>query len=389
MCKKICLISVCFLACICNTAVAGRAWVNTPIKIDGQSIYGESCALAMRSDGTWPVVSYSMGSEGRTAALTPVGWQAGPSAVQLNGGRISAATSPGGAAAFAYSNGAVVMLGQTGWATSYYASGITNNYGSPSVAFKNTNTPAVLYMNQNVTPAGPGLTLASLNGPGWSQDTLRNGAGPSYQSQAFALAFDSYNQANVAFLNGSRLMFGLKGAMTQNQWSFNTIDQYDVRPDPFQIDMTIGSGDIPWIAYTQQNYLQYATYDVQQQNWIHGILGQSSGLAPGSFSMASDGTGGVGVAYVGLNDMLTFAYNDGSGFWTYDAGIAQVSGYRNVALEFDAHNNPVICYTNSSGQLSLAYDPFMVPEPASSAIIALGAALIASKRKFIRRGGRC
>jgi hypothetical protein len=389
VCKKICLISVCFLACVCNIAVAERTWVNTPIKIDGQPIFsGQDCALAMRSDGTWPVVSYSM-PEGRTVALTPAGWQAGPVVGPLNGYGISAATSPDGTAAFAYSNGAVMMLRQTGWSMSYY--GVvapTAGYAGPgpSIAFKNNNIPAVLYRGQDDTQA-PCLTLASFNGSGWSQDKLGNSNNPSFQSQAYTLAFDSYNQANVAFVNGNQLMFGLKGALTQNQWSFNSIDQYNVHPDTYQIDMAIGAGDIPWIAYTQQRYVQYATYDVQQQNWIHGILGQSFGSGPGILSMASDDTGGIGVAYIGLNDMLTFAYNDGSGFWTYDAGIAQVS-YRSLALEFDAHNNPVICYTNSSGQLSLAYDPVTVPEPASAAIIALGAALTASKRKFIRRGGR-
>lgn len=386
--KGICFISACFLGCICNVAVAGDTWITTPILINGQPVFSSpSCALAMRSDRTWPVVSYSNGSQAQTAALTPVGWQPGPTVGQLNTYNISAATSNNGTAAFVYENGAVLMLGQTGWSTSYYST--STNYSSisgPSIAFKNNN-PGVLYVAGPEAAGGPGLTLASFNGSGWSQDKLGNTQYPLFMSSAFGLAFDSYNQANVAFLNGSQLMYGLKGALTQNQWSFNRIDQSSVHPDPFNIEVAIGAGDIPWIAYTQQSYLRYATYNVQQQSWVSGLIGQSLGLEPGSFSMASDGTGGIGIAYISTGNMLTFAYNNGSGFWTYD-GIAQTSGYRNVALEFDAHNNPVICYTNSSGQLSLAYDPLMIPEPASSAIIALGAALIASKRKFIRRGGR-
>jgi hypothetical protein len=379
--KGICFISACFLCCICNAAVAGDTWVITPILINGQPIYSSQyCALAMRSDGTWPVVSYSMGPDGRTAALTPVGWQAGPAVGQLRDG-IGAATSNNGTAAFAYSNGAVMMLGQTGWSTSYY--GTSNSGPSISIAFKN-NDPAVLYLNPGLA-GGAALTLASFNGSGWSQDKLGNTQYPSFISPVYGLAFDSYNQTNVAFVNGSQLMYGLKGAMTQDQWSFSRID--NVHPDPYNLDVAIGAGDIPWIAYTQSNYLRYATYDVQQQSWVNGVIGQTLGLEAGSLSMASDGTGGIGIAYVGTDNMLTFAYNNGSGFWTYNS-IAQTSGYHDVALEFDAHNDPVICYTNSSGQLSLAYDPFMIPEPASSAIIALGAALIASKRKFIRRGGR-
>jgi hypothetical protein len=383
MYQKICLISACFLGCICSAAVAGDTWTITPILIDGQPVLGsQTCALAMRSDRTWPVVSYSMsvagGTEDRTAALTPVGWQAGPTTA---GGNIGAATSNNGTAAFTYGNGAVLMLGQTGWSTSY------NSYGSirPSIAFQNNNNPAVLCTGGAAGASGF-LTLALFNGSGWSQEFVANTQYPRFMPTDYGLAFDSYNQANVAFVRGGQLMYGLKGALTQNQWGISAVD--NVHPDAPNIDVAIGAGDIPWIAYRQSNYLRYATYNVQQQGWVSGLIGQTAG--PGAinfFSMASDGRGGIGIAYVGINNMLSFAYNDGSGFWTND-GIAQTSNSRSVALEFDAHNDPVICYTDVSGGLSLAYGPIIVPEPASSVIIALGAALIASKRKFIHRGGR-
>ncbi len=383
MFNKICLISVCFSVCICNIAAAEDAWVITPIQVNGEPTFStQSCALAMRSDGIWPVISYTMGPEGRTAALTPAGWQAGLSVIPLgNNYRISGATSPGGSAAFAYGNGAVTMLGQNGWATSYYGSPMNSSNNSQSIAFQNNN-PSVLYMAGPSGASGPGLTLATFNGFGWSQDKLENTQYQSFQSPTCALAFDSYNQANAAFLYGNQLMYGLKGALTQNQWSFSSLDRYSIHPDPFQIDMAMGAGDIPWIAYTQQNNLKYATYSVQQQGWVTGVIGQTI-ISPtmNFFSMASDGRGGIGIAYVGTDEMLSFAYNNGSGIWSYDTGITKIGYPRSVDLEFDAQNRAVICYANYSGQLSLAYDPVAVPEPASAAIIALGSALIASIRK--------
>jgi hypothetical protein len=383
MWKKIFLVSISSVFYICSAADAGRMWINKPIEIDGMPIHSQSCALAMRSGSTWPVISYSEGPQARTAAMTPVGWVSGPATGNIKYG-ISSATSPDGTAGFAYDNGSVLLLNRTGWSTYSYGSGTTMG-AAPSIAFKNNNTPSVLH---NTGGYGDDLTLASFNGQGWSQDTLRyeNGSSSGFRSRAFALGYDSYGQANVAFENSGRLMFGLKGVLTQNQWSFSSIDEYYVHPDPFRIDMAIGAGDIPWVAYTQQGYLRYATYNIQQQSWIHGILGQAGsvpGALPGSFSMSADSRGGIGVAYVGINNMLTLVYNDGSGSWTYDIGIAE--GWGDVSLAFDSRNNPVICYTDSrDGFLHLAYDPSSVPEPGTLSLLIFGAGFFisAKKRKY-------
>jgi hypothetical protein len=378
MWKKIFLVSISSVLCICNAAIAGRTWVSTQIKIDNNPINSYSYALAMRSGSTWPVISYTYDSEGRTAAMTPVGWVSGPAVgniIPKYG--INAATSPDGTAGFAYHNGFVLTLGRTGWSTYSYGSGTTGGT-VPSIAFKNNNTPSVLY---NTGGYGDNLTLASFNGQGWSQDTLGNNNYPSFWSRAFALEYDSYGQANVAFETGGRMMFGLKGVLTQNQWDFSSIDEYAVHPEPFRIDMAIGAGDIPWVAYTQQGYLRYATYDIHQQDWVNGILGQVGGLSgPGLFSMSADSMGGVGVAYIGANNMLTLAYNNGSGSWSYDIGIAQ--GWGDVSLAFDSRNNPVICYTDKrDGFLHLAYDPASVPEPGTLSLLIFGAGFFISAKK--------
>lgn len=134
MWKKIFLISISSVLCICNSAIAGRTWVSTQIKIDNNPIHSYSYALAMRSGNTWPVISYAYG-EGWTAAMTPVGWVSGPAAGKIdNYYGVNAATSPDGTAGFAYNNGSVLTLGRTGWSTYSYGGGTTRDTPHPSLS---------------------------------------------------------------------------------------------------------------------------------------------------------------------------------------------------------------------------------------------------------------
>ncbi len=369
MFKRIFLISILLTLCASNIAVAGRTWVKTPIEVEGMPVDGPYCALAMRSGNTWPVVSYGSPPSSGTAAMTPVGWMAGPLGGSVNYG-ISAATGPGGTVGFANDNGTVQMLRQTGWAASSYGSG--TNYTKPSIAFNSNDNPAVLH---NTGGIGNDLALAVYNGIGWYQDAVENAFEGPFWSDAFALEYDSYNQANIVFEDGSELMFAVKGTLTQNQWQFNTIE-LDMGV-PLVVDMAMGAGDVPWITYADENYLYYVTYDCQQQDWDNGIIGQVGGR----HSTEADGTGGIGVAFIDSDEMLTYAYTDGTGAWTHDMGIARANF--DVGLAFDADDNPVICYSDidHGGKLYLAYDPVMVPEPATVALLAIGAAMLRRRRR--------
>lgn len=367
MLMKISLISIVLMLCASNFAFAGRTWVKTPIVVGGMPINSEYYALAMRSGNTWPVISYG-DPYASTAAMTPVGWMAGPSGDTIKNG-ISAATSPGGTVGFANDNGIVWMLNQNGWATSYYGSG--TEYTKPSIAFNGNNNPAVLH---NTGGYGGDLTLAVFNGTGWYQDVVENSFQGPFSSDAFALEYDSYNQANIVFNDGGDLRFSVKGSMTQNQWEFESLE---MMADPFIVDMAMGADDVPWITFVNMDDLYYATYDRQQQDWVSGIIEESIG--PGnSFSMAANSAGGIGVAFIDSDDMLTYAYNDGATGWNYDWNIATTASYQDVSLTFDASNNPVICYSDFDygGELYLAYDPAVVPEPATILLLAIGAAML-------------
>ena len=370
MVRRIFLIPIILMFCASNIAIAGRTWINSPIEVGGMPVQGGHCGLAMRSGNTWPVVSYGDPMGNSTAVMTPVGWISGPSVGTPTLG-ISAATSPSGTVGFAYGNGFVQTLSPAGWATSNYGA---TSPGSSSFAFNTDSNPGVLH---NAGGGGSDLTVAFFNGSGWYQDVVQSASDGPFSSDAFALEYDSYNQANIAFAQGTELMFGVKGVLTQHQWEFDTVK---LGASLSFVDMAMGVEDVPWVTYESENLLYYATYDRQQQDWVNGLIGELEG--DGYFSMATDSTGGIGVAFVGLDNLLTYAYTDGSGIWTTDSGFANADDNRDVGLAFDADNNPVICYSDMDygGVLYLAYDP-VVPEPASIMLLAIGAAILRRRQR--------
>jgi hypothetical protein len=102
-------------------------------------------------------------------------------------------------------------------------------------------------------------------------------------------------------------------------------------------------------------------------------------LEPRNFCVTADSSGGIGVAYVADfagDTMLSYAYNNGSG-WTWLDRLVEASPDCMVGLAFDYENNPVISFVDWEGRMKIAYDPQQeIPEPATLAILALGFAFI-------------
>jgi len=181
----------------------------------------------------------------------------------------------------------------------------------------------------------------------------------------------------VAFRENNRLSYATKGVLTGNQWVMNASgDGPEIGSG--QIDMALTNNDVPYVLYDDSSTLKYATYDRQTDSWMTGDLGALSG---GNFCVAADDNGGIGVAYVtefaGLN-MLGFAYNNGSG-WMLPERLTLADMNKMVGLAFDYENNPVISFVDNTGKMKIAYDPVVIPEPATMAIFALGFALIRRK----------
>jgi hypothetical protein len=248
-----------------------------------------------------------------------------------------------------------------------------------SIAFNNDSALGVLYKSAP-SPYPEALTLSMKYGSGWASSTVQTSQGNARTSNYYALDFDSYNQANIVYQYNNKLAYGVKGITTSGQWQ---LAESETAPSVNgAMDMALSSNDVPFVVYlSSSTVLSYATYNRQTASWVSGILDLvTSGSPIGNFTVAADENGGIGVAYVanygGIN-MLSFAYNNGSG-WSLPERLTTAMPNYTVGLAFDYENNPVISYMDiATNKLRLAYDPYVpVPEPATMTILALGLALI-------------
>lgn len=357
-----------------DSALAGRQWyfqrVATP---EMQPLTHGSTAVGMRSGHTWPVV---VGNEG-TAAMVPGGWIATDSGMPstLSPGFIDGVTSHSGQKMlFAGNNGHIKTFGPSGWSNTFVASEGYRN----SAAFTRNDNPAVLYRS-----VGNGdIRLAVSQNGQWSNESL------GLMADGYALAYDSLNQANVILRQGVNLLYGTKGVLTNNEWSFSSIGGITAY-SPL-VDLELTAGDVPYAIYANQSGLVYNTYNIMQGRWESGIIdSQTRDLF--NFTAASDGQGGIGVAYYthALNGLaLGYAYTNGDGFWDISllpTGIPNDVEFTfrtdyGIGLAFDAQNNPVISFSGAGGSW-IAYDPVLVPEPATAMLLLLGGSLLRRRRK--------
>ncbi|NIA17049.1 MAG: PEP-CTERM sorting domain-containing protein [Planctomycetes bacterium] len=362
-------------------ASAGRYWSYSPVLgPDGRSLGNGSSAIGMRSGNTWPVVAYSGyyygGNDGGAAAMMPGYWLQGP--VGFYGQMVTdGATAPDGTVGFVGHQGSVVTLGRNGWSGGFYSGSTYYRGGQASISFNNDSELGVLYKNYSDQ-----LTLAMRSGGTWHQSTLINGYNSSFRSYGYALDFDSYNQANVVLSENNRFVFGSKGVMSSGQWVFDDPANPSYN-GPFTrgyvaMDMALTSNDIPYVVYAEQDLLKYAVYDRQTSGWSGGII---DSLRYANFVVKSDDNGGIGVAYVtDYDNTLSFAYTDGSSGFGVER-LTEADPMSFVGLAFDFEGNPVISYDNNHGELWIAYDPVVIPEPATIAMLLIGGCLALRRRK--------
>ena len=95
-----------------------------------------------------------------------------------------------------------------------------------------------------------------------------------------------------------------------------------------------------------------------------------------------------------------YAYENGNGVWrtnpvtesvfnTYTNSMDSLISGQRVGLAFDANNYPVISFvaggSTDGNSIYLAYDPTVVPEPSTLALLAAGGALLLSAAGRLRR----
>lgn len=357
------------------TFAANRAWFIRAVEPDGNPITPSHAALALRSNATWPVVATDSG----TAAMGVTGWRAGPSG---SGTSVTTATSANGRIGFAYTDGNVQFFDQNGWSSSSYGGEIDSVDKRAPIDFSSGNLPSVLHS------AGDGLTLARYNGYTWYQDVVKNDVVEAFQANEVAFAYDSYDQANIAYYNSDSLKFAFKGVTTNHQWQFETIDTAAI----IDIDLAIDTNDKPWVAYSESGTgISIKTYDPITFSWTNTLVDSSFDTDnTNHFDITADSKGGTGIAYVNTNNELIYRYNNGTGIWSDEAVIdfetgtlVQAVKLKDVSLAFDAGDNPVISFGNvdDNEELYLAYDPIVVPEPATLTCLLAGLTLIRKRRQ--------
>ncbi|MHC4553343.1 MAG: hypothetical protein ACYSUT_11365 [Planctomycetota bacterium] len=365
-----------------SSALAGRQWYYQPVDTFSGTPVGGHTAIGMRSSHAWPVVMTSDGA----AAMVPGGWNnTGMPSRNGDNGYIDAATSSDGQSMiFADSFGHVQTFGPSGWNETFLMADPWTPHARNSVAYSNQSQAAVLYRQQD----SGNISLAVQGSTGWSTSSLERWA------DGYALAYDSYNQANVALSDGDMLFYGTKGVLTNNVWQFSEpiAPPFDFRVGDV-LDLELTANDIPYVAFTDDaGMLSYATYDRIQGQWQTGIIDEMMSMS--NFCMTSDQEGGIGIAYVmdtynGFR--LGFAHNDGSGLWDTDLlpqtifdewgnpiEDIQIDPHFSIGLAFDEANNPIISFSDH-GETWIAYDP--VPEPATCLLLLLGGIKLLPSRK--------
>jgi hypothetical protein len=361
MMKKLVLVcAVAVLVFSFESALAGRYWYHSQV-IDsgGNPIGGGNTAIGMRSGGAYPVVASNQG----TAAMLPGFWAEGP--MGFAGELIDADTSADGQVIFAGTEGQVGVFGPGGWGVASYPG---QAQYKASAAFDNEGNPAVLHKDYNQQ-----LTLTMRDGSSWYSTNLGQPSDDSY-----ALDFDSMNNANVVFNDGAGITYGVKGSATASQWQFSQ-PVSSVSPMGL-VDLVLTENDVPYLFYTENQFLKYAVHIRQTGSWTTGILDQIEHEE--AFCAAPDKEGGIGIAYIADDMTLSFISSDGQGAWTGPDRLTCPDGLtpEGIGLTYDYENNPVISYNSATGTW-IAYDPEVTPEPATIAMLGMGGLALFVRRK--------
>ncbi len=369
MFKKTILTAVVLISLLTCNAMADLAWYfqNTEIQANGPA----GSALGMRSGNTWPVIF----SGDQAAVMYPTGWYEITNNTLLEPSTIRAASSSTGEVAAWDSFGSGIVL---------------NQYG-----------PASIQANYMTFDSQGRLWKADLggisyrdNGAWYSLPSIQN-----YDANNTSLAVSSSGEVGVITAGEYYHYSSLTGGWTQG-WGIGGIPYM-----PQQPALIFDSHDSPvFVAYDGMNGIA-CDFNVRTGLWNQTGLPNAQNIQ-GVLPIATDGNGTIGTAYVSDDGMgnpkLYYAFTGNGSDWTavevptvdileYQGptfpsleGIEPLAG--TVGLEYDYEGNPVISYVGEDNNIWLAYDPVIVPEPATLVMLSFGGLALIRRRKFYSTG---
>ena len=349
-------------------------------------------ALAMRDGGVWPVIfsydstynvqAYSLYPVLNTQTAPPTYWhQIGTNLLtgSKNSYILSAATSPNG------SFGAVLQAYLT-----YGSDGSSAIVGSSSGGFKPAmaGVRAIAFNSAGGLIAATATTVPSIVSSGGELTGIA--ASPAGDLGAIDNQGNYYEKGTL--LGGWQASsLGLTGPATGPGASCVAMDSFG---RPHVVNIAVSNGLQTLIA---------SDFNVMSSTWENeSLVSLATAANFGTATIAADGKGGVGVAWVetllgSSQPQLMYAYETSSGGWPINTAVTNSAynpytkvsenlfSHQQVGLAFDANNYPVISYVGASGAMYLAYDPVVVPEPSTLALLAAGGVFVFSAAVRSRR----
>ena len=332
-------------------SAGGFSWTfqNTSISNNGSSV-----ALGMRGGDVWPVIF----SPEDSVALLPTGWASVGDGLVQN--PPLAASSPTGEVA-AWSGRAAdprlaVVSSPSGWQT--------------------CEADTVTFDDQGRLWRANDGRVSYLDAGGWNYLPDL----PGETSSKIALAVSGEEVGVVTVMNG---LFYYHYSPLVGSW--------EQSPNLLSGGTTIGNkpslvfddNAVPHILGVASDRAVAYDFCVQTGQWQSTNLPGTSDLSV-PLPLDHDGAGTVGTAYVS-GESLYYAYNTDNTTWmvtTIPAGADGSSEPQDfgVGLAYDYEGLPVVAYTGDNNVMWLAYDPIIVPEPLTAALLAVGG-LCAPRRR--------
>ena len=369
-----------------STARASNGTLNwdyqaTEFQISTSGQYPPQTALAMRDGGVWPVIfsydgtynvqAYSLYPVLNAQMSQPTYWHEigtdllkGSSSYQYT---LSAATSPSGGF-----GGVLQEFSASTISGTDYSSAIV---GSSSGGF----APAMAGVRAIAFDSAGGLVTATVN-------TIPSIASSGGAAMGIAVspagdlgAIDNHGN----YYEKGTLLGGWQSSSLGLTNPFTSCVAMDSDGRPHVVGEALNNSSVPSLIASDFNVISGAWQETT-------LVSDATVLGFGPPTIAADGKGGVGVAWVeafsSAPPELMYAYENGSSGWAVNEVTAsaynpylKTSEYlceQQVGLAFDANNYPVISFLGTSGSIYLAYDPVVVPEPSTLALLAAGGVLM-------------